>query len=79
MGFGKIGIKLNGLLREPVGAIKCIRTEIVAIQAVDPNGKVRTRQDGKGAGIVWIDGKRPLQQTTRLVKIVHPVRRVERT
>lgn len=66
MGFGQIGIELDGLAGELVRLSKGSRTEKVAIQAIDPDGNVGIRQDGKGAGMAWINSKRLPQETPRL-------------
>src|SRR5262245_141419 len=66
-----MGIKSNRFARELMGLIKGRWSKKVAVYAVKPDYRVCERQDGIGAGIGWIGGKRQPHETPSLVKLVH--------
>src|SRR5262245_66447985 len=78
MSQGQILIELNGLAGELVCLVEDSGVEVIAIQGVDPGWFVCASQQGVGAGVVWINGTRELEETPRFVKSVHAERRVKR-
>src|SRR5215510_1051801 len=78
MSQGQILIELNGLASELVCLVEDSGVEVIAIQGVDPGWFVCASQQGVGAGVVWINGTRELEETPRFVKSVHAERRVKR-
>src|SRR5215510_5938032 len=78
MGFGQIGVELDGFAREPVSLIKRTGTEKVAIHVIVPTSNVSKRQDGIGPCTIGVNCERLLQEMPRFVKSVKCERSVER-
>ena len=60
----QISIQLHGFAREVVRPIQNCGFEKVLGRGIVPGGDVSNREPGVGAGVVWVDGKRLLEQAS---------------